>query len=114
VKTTIKTLAYFVTFILFMRPTLAAMPNDHPRFFPHSGVVTQIDVVNKTIVINDAMFNFNETIKVHQLDSSTGSIYEIRKGNQVGCTFTRDRNGHFTATEIWILADDPLSLPGHY
>ena len=90
---------------------VAGMPDYYPEFFPHSGTVDRLDISERYVVINDAMFRLSDNVRFHTPQSEFDVLRNLKLGDRVGCRYEKDGRGRFIVTDIWLLPDGVMPLP---
>lgn len=77
------------------------MPNYYPKTFQVSGTVSK--KTTGEIHVSGTRFKFKGGTKIHSPASRYSSIHSVKEGSEVGISYTTDKDGNATITEIWIL-----------
>ena len=88
----------FVLLSMSAQLAVAGLPSYYPEFFPHSGVVSQVNMVERYVVINDAMFRLSDNVRFHTADNEFESLAKLAVGDRAGCRYTKDNRGRFIPT----------------
>ncbi|NOX76098.1 MAG: hypothetical protein GXP17_05685 [Gammaproteobacteria bacterium] len=77
-----------------------ALPDDYPKIFPAMGIVMDIDV--STISIDGSRYTLSISLIVHS-PTGKGSRFDLRKGVEVGFSYSDEPNAPLIISEIWVL-----------
>ncbi|MFC1748858.1 hypothetical protein ACFL2V_08620 [Pseudomonadota bacterium] len=94
-----------------MQHAMAGLPNYYPEFFPYSGTVSQVNTVERYMVVNDAMFRFSGNVHYHTPNNEFDSLAKLSVGDRVGCRYVKDARGRYIVTDIWLLPEGQIPLP---
>jgi len=87
------------------------VPAYYPKFFPNSGVVSEINIGAGTMVVQDKRVFFGNDLRVHTTRTRSASMLNIQPGTRIGYKYTPDAQGRPMVFEIWVLPPRQPALP---
>ncbi len=90
-----------------------------PEWYPEkgyelSGMIQQIDVKQRAIVISDDKLVIASIVKVHSLDDEFYSLSRLKIGDVIGVDVAEISGGMVEIVEIWLLdKDKPVLFPSN-
>lgn len=101
-----------LVFVLFLPLEASA---ETPSWYPQkgyelNGIVQQLDLRGREIVISDDKLIIASRVKVHSLTNEYLSLSSLKVGDIVGVDITEYNDGKVEVVEIWILDKDKPML----
>jgi len=86
---------------LVQAATPKPVPDYYPKTFQATGTVSK--KVTGELHVSGTRFKFKGGTKIHSPASRYSSTYSVKEGSEVGISYTTDKDGNATITEIWVL-----------
>ena len=96
----LKPLSLFI-FLLFPAVSPAT---ETPQNFQVVGTIWEIDDVANAIIVNDQLYYFSASTRIHRGDGLIGSTADLAKGQKVGLFYEVDTRQQPVLTTVWILS----------
>ena len=79
------------------------LPKYYPTSFQGTGTIHALSSNSITITGSTDSYSISPNILVHSMSTEFSSRRELRRGKQIGYSFTNGMNNKRTITEIWFL-----------
>jgi hypothetical protein len=80
----------------------SGLPEYYPTNFQKTGIIRDV-AQDDTLVISGLKYRLTPDTKIHTTRNEFSSRWSLKKGEEVGFTFTTDASNHRTVSEIWLL-----------
>jgi len=89
----------------------AGLPDYYPQRFDRWGIIDQVDLDNRILVINDVSVKIAHDLHVYTMNTRFAAPQALKRGMKVGFGTTGSRALTGAVSELWILPADYTPPP---
>lgn len=102
-----KKVSLFLLLALALLPAMAArLPGHYPSEFQAVGIVNQVNMDDRVLVVNNKPFPVSGNAAIHDLRTPFTNLDALQAGDKIGFRLEKIGDNRYMLAEIWILPAD--------